>query len=195
MAGRKLTLAVLISGRGSNMAALIESCRDPEFPARIAAVISNRPEAAGLEIAEEEGIPAFAVDHRAYKDRALFEAELDKSLAPFTPDLICLAGFMRILSRDFVNRWRGRIINIHPSLLPDYKGLDTHRRALADGAEETGCTVHIVTPEMDDGPVLVQRRVPVLPGDTPDALAARVLAEEHKAYPEAVRLMAARLLK
>jgi phosphoribosylglycinamide formyltransferase-1 len=189
MAGR-MRLAVLISGRGSNMQALIEACAAPDYPAEIAAVIANRPEAAGLARAREAGIPAAVVDHTAFTGKAAFEAALQAEIAASGANMICLAGFMRLLSAEFVEKWPDRILNIHPSLLPAYKGLDTHARALADGAAETGCTVHIVRPEMDAGPVILQRRVPVLPGDTAESLAARVLAQEHIAYPEAVRLIA-----
>lgn len=185
-----LSLAVLISGRGSNLQSLIESCAREDFPARIAVVISNRPEAAGLDRARKAGIPTEIVDHRLFKDRESFEGALDATLRRYPLDLICLAGFMRILTSGFVEKWPDRIINIHPSLLPDYKGLDTHARALADGRAEAGCTIHFVRPAMDDGPILLQKRVAVQPQDTVDTLAARVLEQEHIAYPEAVRLIA-----
>jgi len=185
-----LSLAVLISGRGSNLQSLIESCAREDFPARIAVVISNRPEAAGLDRARKAGIPTEIVDHRLFKDRESFEGALDTTLRRYPLDLICLAGFMRILTSGFVEKWPDRIINIHPSLLPDYKGLDTHARALADGRAEAGCTIHFVRPAMDDGPILLQKRVAVQPQDTADTLAARVLEQEHIAYPEAVRLIA-----
>lgn len=191
---KKIRLAILISGRGSNMEALIQACAQPDFPAEAAIVISNRPDAGGIEKAEAAGIKTAIVDHRQYQSRAAFEAVLQETILKFAPvDLVCLAGFMRVLTPGFVNLWEDRMINIHPSLLPDYKGLDTHARVLADGKTETGCTVHYVVPEMDDGPVIVQRRVPVLAGDTPDTLATRILAEEHGAYIEAVRIIAARL--
>ncbi|MCB9989758.1 MAG: phosphoribosylglycinamide formyltransferase [Rhodospirillales bacterium] len=183
----KLNLAVLISGRGSNMQALIEACKADDFPARVALVLSNRPDAGGLQIAQDAGIQTASVDHKAYDSKAAFEGALQDVLSSHEIDLICLAGFMRLLSADFIGRWPDQIINIHPSLLPAYKGLDTHARAIADGAVEAGCTVHVVIPEMDAGPVILQKKVPVLAGDTPDALAARVLAQEHAAYPEAVR--------
>lgn len=192
---RKLKLAVLISGRGSNMDALIKACAEPDFPAEIAVVVSNRPGAGGIEKAKAAGLATEIVDHKVYTGRGPFEAVLYHAIIKHGPiDLVCLAGFMRVLTPWFVDQWPGRMINIHPSLLPDYKGLDTHARALADGRTEAGCTVHYVVPAMDDGPVIVQKRVPVLPGDTPDTLAARILVEEHQAYPEAVRIVAERLL-
>lgn len=190
----KIRLAILISGRGSNMESLLQACAEPDFPAEAAVVIANRPDAAGIAKAQGYGIQTSIVDHRQYVGRASFEAALQEEILKYAPiDLVCLAGFMRILTADFVNQWHGRMINIHPSLLPDYKGLDTHARALADGRAEVGCTVHYVIPAMDEGPVIVQRRIPVLTGDTADSLAARVLSEEHQAYPEAVRIVAARL--
>ncbi|MCM2343963.1 MAG: phosphoribosylglycinamide formyltransferase [Alphaproteobacteria bacterium] len=190
----KIRLAVLISGRGSNMESLLRACAAPDFPAEVAVVVANRPDAAGLAKARDYGIPTDIVDHKQYAGRPAFEAALQQTLSRHAPlDLICLAGFMRVLTADFVNQWPGRMINIHPSLLPEYKGLDTHARALADGKVETGCTVHYVIPAMDEGPVIVQRRVPILPDDSADTLAARVLLEEHQAYPAAVRIVAARL--
>lgn len=192
---RKLRLAVLISGRGSNMDALIKACAQENFPAEIAAVIANRPDAGGIEKARAAGLATAIIDHKLYQDRQAFEADLQKTILEHAPvDLICLAGFMRVLTPWLVDQWPERMINIHPSLLPDYKGLDTHARALADGRTEAGCTVHYVVPAMDDGPVILQKRVPVLPGDTPETLAARILIEEHQAYPEAVRMVAQRLL-
>lgn len=185
----KLNLAILISGRGSNMQALIHACARPDFPAQVAIVISNRPAAAGLAVAAQAGVETAVVDHNSYPDKAAFEQALQAALARHDVDLICLAGFMRILSADFIRRWQGQIINIHPSLLPAYKGLDTHARALADGARESGCSVHFVTPEMDAGPVILQKKVPVFAGDTAETLAARVLEQEHIAYPEAVKLI------
>ena len=190
MSGDKLNLAVFISGRGSNMQALIKACEDPEFPARINVVISNFPEAAGLEKAQSANIPTEVVNHKDFKTREYFEKALLGTLAKYEVDLICLAGFMRLLSPYFLHPWEERIINIHPSLLPDYKGTNTHERVLEDGKTESGCTVHHVIPEMDSGPVILQKRVPVLEGDTPETLAARVLEQEHIAYPEAVRLIA-----
>lgn len=192
---KKIRLAVLISGRGSNMEALIKACADPQYPATIAVVISNRPDAPGIEKAKAAGLTTEIVDHKLFQGRPAFEAALQNAITKHGPiDLVCLAGFMRILTAGFVNQWQDHIINIHPSLLPDYKGLDTHARALADGKTEAGCTVHYVVPEMDDGPVIVQKRVPVIPGDTPDTLALRILAEEHGAYTEAVEIVARRIL-
>lgn len=185
-----LSLAVLISGRGSNLQALIDACARPGYPARIAVVVSNRPDAAGLDRARAAGLRTETLDHRGFPSRESFDQALDALLRRYPVDLICLAGFMRILTAGFVARWPDRIVNIHPSLLPDYKGLDTHARALADNRAQAGCTVHFVRPAMDDGPIIVQKAVPVLPGDTPDTLAARVLEQEHSAYPEAVRLIA-----
>lgn len=156
MTAEKLKLAVLISGRGSNLQSLIDACAHPDFPARIAIVISNIPGVQGLERARRAGLPHLVVDHKLHADRASFETSLHAALQPYEPDLICLAGFMRILTPLFLDHWHGRIINIHPSLLPDYKGLDTHARALADGRAEAGCTVHHVTPEMDSGDIIVQ---------------------------------------
>ncbi|HHL22766.1 MAG TPA: phosphoribosylglycinamide formyltransferase [Aliiroseovarius sp.] len=182
-------VAILISGRGSNMVALAQSMTG-DHPARPCLVVSNRPGAAGLTAARDLGIPAALVDHTAFPDRAAFEAQLTATLERARPDIICLAGFMRILSPGFVGRWQGRILNIHPSLLPKYKGLDTHARALAAGDTEAGCSVHLVTPELDGGPVLGQARVPILPGDTPEILAQRVLGQERLLYPAVLRRFA-----
>lgn len=183
-------VAILISGRGSNMAALIEAARDPGYPAEIVLVVSNRPDAAGLARAAEAGIAAAAIDHKAFAGRAAFEAALDERLAAARIDLVCLAGFMRLLSPEFVARWRDRLINIHPSLLPAFPGLDTHARALAAGAKIHGCTVHFVRAETDSGPIIAQAAVPVLPDDTPESLVARVLIVEHRLYPEALARVA-----
>ena len=190
----RINTAVLISGRGSNMASLIEAAAAPDYPAHIRLVVSDRPDAGGLSAAQAAGVEALAIDARAAGGRAAFEAALDTGLRQRGIELICLAGFMRILGADFVDRWRGRALNIHPSLLPAYKGLDTHARALADGAREHGCTVHWVTPELDSGEIVAQTRVPVLPGDDADRLAARVLAQEHKLYPSALREVCLSLL-
>ena len=172
----------------------MRACAAADFPAEIAVVISNRPDAGGLAVAQAAGIKTAVVDHKKFQGRPAFEAALQETIMQHAPiDLVCLAGFMRILTADFVNQWTDRMLNIHPSLLPDYKGLDTYARAINDGKAEAGCTVHYVIPEMDDGPVIVQKRVPILPGDTPDSLAARILVEEHKAYPEAVRIAAERI--
>jgi phosphoribosylglycinamide formyltransferase-1 len=181
---------VLISGRGSNLEALIAACAKPDFPAEIALVISNVPGAGGLGFAERAKIPALTLDHKAFAGREAFEAKLTEALESAGVELVCLAGFMRLLTPSFVDRWKGRLINIHPSLLPVYPGLDTHARALADGAKEAGCTVHHVVAEMDAGPIIIQARVPILPGDDAERLAARVLKEEHRIYPEAVRRIA-----
>ena len=184
-------VAILISGGGSNMARLIEDMTG-DHPARPVLVASNDPAAGGLKRAAEAGISTAAVDHRDFpKDRAGFEAALLHPLLAAEPDIICLAGFMRILTPDFVQRFAGRMLNIHPSLLPKYPGLDTHARAIAAGDGEAGCTVHEVTPELDAGPLLGQARVPILPGDDAAALAARVLVQEHRLYPEVLRRFAA----
>jgi len=177
------TIVILISGRGSNMEALLEA----RLPARIAAVISNNPQARGLGTAQSRGIATAVVDHRAFPDRTAFDAALAAEIDRHRPDLVALAGFMRILTEPFIARYRGRLINIHPSLLPTFTGLHTHRRALAAGVRIHGCTVHFVAPEVDSGPIIAQAAVPVLPGDTEEQLAARVLAEEHRIYPQAVR--------
>jgi len=186
----KKRIAVLISGRGSNMQALIEAARAPDYPAEIVRVMSNRPDAAGLAHAGEAGIATDVVDHKAFLGRDKFEAELDRRLHDAGAELICLAGFMRLLTGRFVDAWRDRLINIHPSLLPAFPGLDTHARALAAGVRFTGCTVHFVRTEMDVGPIIVQAAVPVLPDDDEGRLAARVLEAEHRAYPLALALVA-----
>ncbi|RNF33363.1 phosphoribosylglycinamide formyltransferase [Paracoccus methylarcula] len=184
-------VAILISGGGSNMLRLVEDMTG-DHPARPVLVASNDPAAGGLDKAAAKGIATAAVDHREFpRDRAGFEAALLKPLLAAEPDIICLAGFMRILTPGFVTRFSGRMLNIHPSLLPKYQGLDTHARALAAGDAEAGATVHEVTPELDSGPILGQVRVPVLPGDTPQALAARVLEQEHRLYPAVLRRFAA----
>jgi phosphoribosylglycinamide formyltransferase-1 len=186
----KKRTAILISGRGSNMMSLVEAARAKDFPAEIICVISNRPEAAGIAWAKAQGIATQIVDHKAYKSREAFEAELDTALMATKPDIVALAGFMRIMTPAFVSRWQDRMINIHPSLLPAFKGLHTHEQALAAGVKIAGCTVHYVRAEMDAGPIIAQAAVPVVSGDTPETLAARVLAAEHKLYPEALRLVA-----
>ncbi len=182
--------AILISGRGSNMKALIAAARRPDFAAEIALVLSDRPQAAGLAVAREAGLAAEAINFQRLPDKSAFEAALDARLRAAGVELICLAGFMRILSGDFVGRWEGRILNIHPSLLPDLRGLRTHERALAEGRAEHGCTVHYVSAELDAGPIIAQARVPVLPGDDAETLAARVLVEEHRLYPLALDAVA-----
>ena len=181
----KARVAVLISGRGSNMAALIAAAAEPDCPYQVALVASNVPDAPGLETARRAGIATFAHSHRGM-NRAAFDAIVDAELRRRDIAFIALAGYMRLLSPEFVAAWAGRIVNIHPSLLPLHKGLDTHARALAAGDAEAGCTVHIVTPALDDGPILAQARVPILPDDDADTLAARVLIEEHRLYPRAL---------
>ena len=186
----RLKLAVMISGRGSNLQALIDATADPAFPAEIILVLSNRPGAMGLERAAKAGIPTRVIDHKEFADRVAFDAEMTAALEDAGTELVCLAGFMRLLSDEFVDHWRDRMINIHPSLLPAFKGLDVQERVLARGARFAGCTVHYVRKEMDTGPIIVQAVVPVHPDDTPDSLAARVLEREHDIYPLAVRLIA-----
>jgi phosphoribosylglycinamide formyltransferase-1 len=186
----RLRVAVLISGRGSNLQALIDACADPAFPAEICLVISNVPGAPGLARAERAGIRTDIIAHKQFPDRESFDAALDLALDGAGAELVCLAGFMRLLTDGFVERWRDRMINIHPSLLPAFKGVNVHERVLAAGVRFTGCTVHFVRPAMDEGPIIVQAAVPVLPGDDAARLAERVLAQEHKAYPLALRLTA-----
>jgi phosphoribosylglycinamide formyltransferase-1 len=186
---RKRT-AVLISGRGSNMQALIERAKSPSFPAEIVLVLSNRPEAAGLHFATDHGIASAAVDHKIFAGREEFERSMQVLLELHRIELICLAGFMRMLTPWFVGQWRGRLINIHPALLPAYRGLDTHERALADGVKIHGCTVHFVVPALDEGAIIAQAAVPVLDSDTAESLAARVLAQEHVIYPAALARIA-----
>jgi phosphoribosylglycinamide formyltransferase-1 len=184
-------VAILISGRGSNMVALIEAAKDDAYPAEIVLVVSNDPAAEGLKRAEASGIRTSVVDHRKFsKDREAFERALQNELQTHRIELVCLAGFMRLLTSWFVRQWEGRLLNIHPALLPAFKGLDTHARALASGATEHGATVHFVAPEMDSGPIIAQAAVPVHAGDTEAMLAARVLEAEHRIYPEALRSVA-----
>ena len=183
-------VAILISGRGSNMRSLVRAMRDMSFPAEPAAVLSNRPEAEGLAWAKAQGIPAIAIDHKIYANRMAFEARLHQALLDHGTELICNAGFMRMLTGGFVDRWRDRQLNIHPSLLPAFPGLHSHRRVLEQGVLITGCTVHFVRTEMDSGPIVAQAAVAVLPDDTEATLADRVLAAEHKLYPLALRLVA-----
>ena len=186
----KLKVGVLISGRGSNLQALIDACADEDYPAEIVLAISNVPGAAGLARAEAAGIPTVVVDHKAFDDREAFENVLGEALSAASVELVCLAGFMRLLTEDFVNHWRDRLINIHPSLLPAFRGIHIHERVIEYGTRFSGCTVHFVRPAMDDGPIIIQAVVPVFQDDSPDLLAARVLAQEHRAYPLAVRLIA-----
>ena len=184
-------VAVLISGRGSNLQALIDAARRADYPAEIVRVIANVPGAGGLARATQAGIATETIDHRKFANRPAFEAALDASIRASGAELVCLAGFMRLLTAGFVDAWRDRLINIHPSLLPKFPGLDTHKRALEAGETHAGCSVHFVRTEMDSGPLLVQAAVPVLPGDDEDRLAARVLQAEHRAYPLALSLVAA----
>jgi phosphoribosylglycinamide formyltransferase-1 len=191
---RKLRTAILISGRGSNMMALVAAARAAEYPAEIVCVVSNAADAKGLEFAAANGIATRVIDHKAFASREAFEAALDAYLRSMNVEAIALAGFMRVLTAGFISGWDGRMINIHPSLLPAYKGLHTHERAIADGASLHGCSVHLVTPELDGGPVLLQAEVPVLAGDTADVLSARVLTEEHRIYPQALALLSHRII-
>lgn len=186
----KLKVAVLISGRGSNLQALLDACAAPGFPAEIVRVISNVPGVYGLERAEKAGVATQVIKHKDFASREAFDAALDAAIRASGADLVCLAGFMRLLTPGFTQVWNGRMINIHPSLLPSFKGLHTHERAIEAGVRFHGCTVHFVTPELDDGPIIAQAAVPVLPGDDADALAARVLEQEHKVYPLALKLIA-----
>jgi len=176
-------VAVLISGRGSNMSALIEAAKADDYPAEIVLVVSNKPDAMGLEVARSENIPAIAIDHTEFEAREDFEEALHKALLEHDVEIVVLAGFMRKLTGSFTGKWQGAMINIHPSLLPKYKGLNTHQRALDAGDKEHGCTVHYVTAELDGGPIIMQATVPVLEGDTPDDLAARILVQEHRIFP------------
>jgi len=186
----KTPTAILISGRGSNMRALVEAARAPDYPAEIVGVLANKADAEGLAFARAAGIPTAVRALRDYPDKEAADAAIEVVLRAWGAELVCLAGFMRILSPGFVGRWRGRILNIHPSLLPLHRGLHTHAQALADGVAEHGCTVHFVTPGMDEGPPILQARVPVLPGDTVETLSERVLAEEHRIYPRALAMVA-----
>ncbi len=184
------SIVILISGRGSNMVALIDAAASGTLPVRVAAVLANRPDAKGLEVAAAAGVVTRVVDHRLYADRESFDAAMAEAIDAYSPDLVVLAGFMRILSDGFVAHYEGRLINIHPSLLPSFPGLHTHQRALDDGVRVHGCTVHFVTPTLDHGPIVVQAAVPVLDGDDATVLAARVLEQEHRIYPLAVRWFA-----
>jgi len=185
-----MKLGVLISGRGSNLQALIDACASDDYPAETVLVISNKADAQGLRRAQAAGIATLTISHGDYEDRDAFDAAIGNALEEAGVQLVCLAGFMRILGETFVERWRDRLINIHPSLLPAFKGLNTQARAIDAGVRISGCTVHFVRPAMDDGPIIVQAAVPVLAGDDEDTLSARILVAEHKAYPLAVRLIA-----
>lgn len=187
---KKLKLAVLISGSGTNLQVLIDACSDPAYPAEIKVVISNRPDAYGLQRAKMAGLETFCIDHTTFDSKEGFEAALHDCLKEQQVELVCLAGFMRLLTSSFVNRWKDRMINMHPSLLPAYKGLHTHARAIEDGVRFGGCTIHFVRPEMDDGPIIMQAAVAIKPDDTEETLAASVLAYEHTLYPAAVKLIA-----
>lgn len=191
----KLKLGIFISGRGSNLRAIIEACKDLNFPAEISVVLSNRPDAGGIVLAQKSGIKTEIVDHKNYKNRESFEAEIQARLENHDVDLIILAGFMRILTASFVKKWLDKMVNIHPSLLPDYKGLNTYERAINDGKTESGCTIHFVNADLDSGAIILQKRVAIHKDDTPDSLAARILEQEHKAYPEAIRIIASSLKK
>jgi phosphoribosylglycinamide formyltransferase-1 len=180
-------IVILISGRGSNMEAIVQACAHENWPARVAAVVSNKATASGLQFAAQEGIATAAIDHKQFDSREAFDAELTKVIDGFAPDVVVLAGFMRILTEGFVRHYEGRLVNIHPSLLPAFPGLNTHERALEAGCKVAGATVHLVTPELDHGPIIAQAVVPVLPDDTPGTLAERVLEQEHQIYPRAVR--------
>jgi len=188
-------IVVLISGRGSNMESIVQACATEGWNARIAAVVSNQPDAAGLAFARARGIATAVVDHRGHASRESFDAELQRTIDAFAPDLLVLAGFMRILTPGFVSHYAGRLLNVHPSLLPAFTGLHTHRRALEAGCKAAGATVHFVTADLDHGPIIAQAVVPVLPGDSEETLAARVLAREHVLYPRAVRWFVDDLLR
>ena len=190
---KRKRVGVLISGRGSNMAALVEAARDPAYPAEIVCVVSNRPDALGLKFAQDRNISTHVIDHKKFVRREAFDAALNDYLQSQELDLIACAGFMRVMTPVLLEPWAGKMINIHPSLLPLYKGTHTHERALADGVKVHGCSVHYVTGELDGGPVIAQAEVPVLPGDTPEILSERVLAEEHKLYPKALAMVASRI--
>ena len=187
----KKRVGILISGRGSNMAAILQAARDPAYPAAISCVIANRPDAKGLETARAEGVPAILIDHKNFASRESFEDEVHGVLIAHGTDFVALAGFMRVLTPHFITRWDCRLLNIHPSLLPSYRGLHTHERALEDGVKLHGCTVHFVVPELDAGPIIAQGAVTVRPDDTPDSLAARVLVVENALYPRVVGALAA----
>ncbi len=191
----KLRCAVMISGRGSNMGALARAVMDPDYPAEIALVLSNRPNVTGLDLAQEHGIPIRVVDHGQFETREDHEDEVTSALEEAGTELVCLAGYMRILTETFINHWRGKIINIHPSLLPSFRGVDTHERALERGVRIHGCSVHFVNADLDAGPIIAQAAVPVLPDDDADTLSERVLEMEHKLYPAALRLIAERRIR
>ncbi len=186
---KKVKVAILISGRGSNMKALVKACEDVEFPAEIVLVLSNKIDAAGLEFAREKKIPTAVINHKNFSTREEFDKKMSEEIEKFGAKVICLAGFMRLLSSEFVEQWLGRLINIHPSLLPEFKGADAVGDAIKAGAQISGCTVHFVSEEMDSGPIIWQSSVPVLEGDSKETLAARILEEEHRIYPEALKVI------
>tara|TARA_Y100001934_G_C12386373_1_gene796217 strand:+ start:4736 stop:5389 length:654 start_codon:yes stop_codon:yes gene_type:complete len=187
---KKLKLGIMLSGRGTNFQALIDACKNPDFPAEISLVVSNQMSAEGLTRAREANIPCIAIPHIEFSNRELFENEISAKLKDAKVELVCLAGFMRILTTEFVKEWHNKIINIHPSLLPAFRGLDTHQRVLSEGVKISGCTVHYVRAEVDTGPIIVQAAVPVLPTDNEETLSERILFAEHKCYPLAVKLIA-----
>ena len=186
---KKVKVAILISGRGSNMQALVKACEDVEFPAEIVLVLSNKIDAAGLEFAREKKIPTSVINHKNFSTREEFDKKISEEIEKFGAEVICLAGFMRLLSSEFVEQWFGRLINIHPSLLPEFKGADAVGDAIKAGAQISGCTVHLVSEEMDSGLIIWQSSVPVLEGDSKETLAARILEEEHRIYPEALKVI------
>ena len=186
----RLKLGVLFSGRGTNLQAILDACRDPCFPAEIALALSNKPDAPGLLRAQKAGVPSSVINHKNFADRQSFEQAMNTQLDEAGVELVCLAGFMRLLTATFVNHWNGRAINIHPSLLPAYPGLNTHARAINDGARFAGCTVHFLSAKMDSGPIIAQAATPISANDTPDSLAARVLEAEHEIYRRAIRWVA-----
>jgi len=186
---KKVKVAILISGRGSNMKALVKACEDVEFPAEIVLVLSNKIDAAGLEFAREKKIPTAVINHKNFSTREEFDKKMSEEIEKFGAKVICLAGFMRLLSLEFVEQWFGRLINIHPSLLPEFKGANAVGDAIKAGAQISGCTVHLVSEEMDSGPIICQSSVPVLEGDSKETLAARILEEEHRIYPEALKVI------
>jgi len=191
----KLKVAVMISGRGSNMGALARAAMDPNFPAEIILVLSNRPHVAGLELAAEHNIPIRVLDHKEFETREEHEEAMNEALESAGAELVCLAGYMRILGEDFIKQWRGRLINVHPSLLPSFRGVDTHERALERGVRIHGCTIHFVNSDLDGGPIIAQTAVPVLPDDDAESLGTRVLEAEHKLYPQALALIAAKKIR
>ena len=191
----KLKLCILISGRGSNLKSLIDACKAEDFPAEIALVISNDTEAYGLKRAEEAKVPSYVISHKEFSTRDHFDDTMAKKIKKYNVDLICLAGFMRILGDKLIDQWKNKIINIHPSLLPSFKGMNIHQRVIDSGVKFSGCTVHFVRCEMDSGPILLQAIVPVLPGDDAKTLAARILKQEHRVYPKAIKMIASGRVK